>query len=88
MKQTIELKFDVADITFIRSAIMLKAQDICDYITFETEEYIDGIQEEEEIKDIEIDEFIEDLKKLIEKEEPETVPVKKVGRPKGSKNAK
>jgi hypothetical protein len=40
-------------------------------------------QTDEEIKDVEMNEFQADIKEMIEKHKP-----RKVGRPKGSKNAK
>jgi multidrug resistance efflux pump len=41
-------------------------------------------QADEEIKDVEMDEFQADIKEMLEKHQPK----RKVGRPKGSKNAK
>ena len=41
-------------------------------------------QADEEIKDVEMDEFQADIRDMLEKHQPK----RKVGRPKGSKNAK
>ena len=80
MSKTIKLEIDPHDLPFIRGAIFDKAQDIIDYIDFCMEEFV---EENEEIKDVEIDKFKSNIEEMIQKHQP-----KRVGRPKGSKNAK
>ena len=81
MSKTIKLEIDPYDVPFIKKAISDRAQDIIDYIDFCMDEFI---EEEEEIRDVAIDEFKSDIEKMISKKTTK----KSVGRPKGSKNAK
>jgi len=80
MRKLIRLEIDPYDLPFIRGAISGRAQDLLDYIDFCMDDYVD---EQEEIRDVALDNFKSDIEEMIEKHQP-----KKVGRPKGSKNAK
>jgi cystathionine beta-lyase family protein involved in aluminum resistance len=80
MKRTIKLEIDPHDLGFIKKAIKERTENILDYIDFCMEEFI---EESEEIRDIEIDNFKSNIEEMIQKHQP-----KRVGRPKGSKNAK
>ena len=78
--KTVTLEIALADIPFIRKAIEERTEDILEYIDTLANLKLDQMQEE--IQDIEIDEFRADLREMIEKHKP----TRKVGRPKGSKN--
>lgn len=78
--KTVTLEIVLADIPFIKRAILERTEDLLEYIETVTRIKIDEIQEE--IQDIEIDEFRADLREMIEKHKP----TRRVGRPKGSKN--
>ena len=80
MTKLIKLEIDPYDLPYIRVAILGRAQNILDYIDLCIEDYVN---EPDEIKDVAIDNFKSDIEEMIEKHQP-----KKVGRPKGSKNAK
>ena len=78
--QTVKLEINLVDIPFIKRAILERTEDLLGYIETVARIKIDEIQEE--IQDIEMDEFRADLREMIEKHKP----TRKVGRPKGSKN--
>lgn len=78
--QTVKLEIVLADIPFIKRAILERTEDLLEYIETVARIKIDEIQEE--IQDIEMDEFRADLREMIEKHKP----TRRVGRPKGSKN--
>jgi uncharacterized protein YihD (DUF1040 family) len=87
MRYTVNLEIDLADIPFIKKAIQDRTDDLLEYIDtlscMKVKEVVEGMEKEkeEEIKDIEIDQFQADLRDMIAKHTP-----KKLGRPKGSKN--
>ena len=81
MSKTIKLEIDPHDLTFIKKAISERTQDILDYIDFCVDEFI---EEEEEIRDVAIDNFKSNIEEMISKQTTK----RSVGRPKGSKNAK
>jgi len=81
MDHTVNLEINLADIPFIKRAIVERTENLLDYI--DTVATIKISEIEEEINDVEMNEFRADIKEMIEKHKP-----RKVGRPKGSKNAK
>jgi len=83
MDGLVTFQFNIHDVMFIRKAIQERAVSLCDYITEQTDSFVESHEEEKEINDVEIDDFLNDLKEMVEKQTP-----KKVGRPKGSKNVK
>jgi hypothetical protein len=76
---THRIKLDIAqdEFDFVKEAIAYKAKSLIDYL--------DRCKEESEINDIEINNFNNMLREMIQT----PIPTKRrVGRPKGSKNAK
>lgn len=80
--KTVKLEINLVDIPFIKRAILERTEDLFGYIETVTAIRINEIlQEDEEIQDIEMNEFRSDLREMIAKHTP-----KKKGRPVGSKN--
>jgi predicted RND superfamily exporter protein len=85
MHHTIQLEINLIDVPFIKKAIEERTEDLLEYIDtvamLKTTQILKEM--DEEIQDVEMDEFRADIRDMIEKHKP-----RKVGRPKGSKNAK
>ena len=79
MSELINIPIHPSDIPFLKRAILGRARSIIDHIDHHV--YNDKKITEEEIQDIEIDQFQAELREMIAKHTP-----KKLGRPKGSKN--
>ena len=83
MNGLVTFQFNIHDVMFIRKAIQERAEFLCDYIAEQTNDFVESHEEENEINDVEVNNFLNDLQEMVEKQK-----TKKVGRPKGSKNVK
>ena len=83
MHHTIQLEINLIDVPFIKKAIEERTEDLLEYIDtvamLKTTQILKEM--EEEIQDVEMDEFRAELRDMIAKHTP-----KKRGRPVGSKN--
>ena len=82
MANLISIELDIHDLTFIKKSIADRARLLLDHFDSVMEKYGN-----EEIQDVNIDSFNTALAEFVEKHGHEKV-AKKVGRPRGSKNAK